>query len=253
MLSQFSIAGSLLLCSPATLISSDVEPLYVLTIARHFQRYAIHRIPKSLSCRHLVMFKKESKPTETLADYVRRIRNEKGLSLRDVQERSGNLTTVEYVSKIESGWVLHVTPTKLSGVAKGLDVSEREIFTAAKENGQGQQRGNLHLNKKQRVVIFLGVIILALMLFVPPWKYYRGGQAGYRILFVPSIRLDMKLDTEAPRSIEDGGIFLDTTRLFVQCLLIALITGGAVLVLKGRYPLTPNKRPMDKPSIFDFR
>lgn len=141
------------------------------------------------------MFMKESKTTETLAAYVLRVRTEKGLSLRDVQDRSGNLTTVDYVSKIESGWVLNVTPTKLNGIAKGLDVPEREIFTAAKENGRGQQKINIRLNKKQRVVIFLGVIIMALMLFVPPWKYYRGGQAGYRILFIPSIRLDMELDT----------------------------------------------------------
>lgn len=56
-----------------------------------------------------------------------------------------------------------------------------------------------------------------------------------------------------PRGIENGGVFLDTTRLVVQCLLLVIIVGGAVIALKGRSRLDTNVQPMNKPSIFGFR
>lgn len=69
---------------------------------------------------------------ETLADFVRRVREEKRLSLNDVQQQSGNKIANSYVSRIENGIVTNVTPQKLSALAKGLGVSEDEVFAVAR-------------------------------------------------------------------------------------------------------------------------
>src|SRR5437867_37748 len=68
------------------------------------------------------------KKQETLSDFVRRIRRERNLSLTDVQRRSGRLIASSYVSRIENGYILNVTPKKLKALAKGLGVSEDQIF-----------------------------------------------------------------------------------------------------------------------------
>lgn len=71
---------------------------------------------------------------ETLAEYVKRVRAEKGLSLTDVQKRSGNQIANSYVSRIENGIAdaQGVTPKKLQALARGLGVSEDEIFAIAR-------------------------------------------------------------------------------------------------------------------------
>lgn len=65
---------------------------------------------------------------ESLADFVRRVRSEKGFSLSDVRRNSGLQIANSYVSRIENGEVTNVTPEKLKALAKGLQVSEDEIF-----------------------------------------------------------------------------------------------------------------------------
>lgn len=76
---------------------------------------------------------------ETLADYVRRVRHAKRLTLHDVEKNSGGGITNSYTSRIENGYVTNVTPEKLQALAKGLGVSEQEIFDVARgkvaENG----------------------------------------------------------------------------------------------------------------------
>src|ERR1044071_1375520 len=69
---------------------------------------------------------------ESLAEFVRRVRNEKRLSLNDVQRQSGNKIANSYVSRIENGIVTNVTPEKLKALAKGLQVSEEEIFAVVR-------------------------------------------------------------------------------------------------------------------------
>lgn len=73
-----------------------------------------------------------SKRIESLADYVRRVRQEKGLSTLDVERNSGNQITDGYVSQIENSYVKNVSPKKLQALAKGLGVSEEEIFAVAR-------------------------------------------------------------------------------------------------------------------------
>jgi transcriptional regulator with XRE-family HTH domain len=77
-------------------------------------------------------------PQEDLADYVRRIRSLKGLSQNDVERgsRSGGLDGISsaYIGQIEVRQVLgdSLTAKKLSALARGLHVSEDEIFDVAR-------------------------------------------------------------------------------------------------------------------------
>lgn len=75
-----------------------------------------------------------SERPESLADFVRRVRSEKRLSLNDVQRLSGNQIANSYVSRIENGIAdaEGVTPKKLQALARGLQVSEEEIFAVAR-------------------------------------------------------------------------------------------------------------------------
>lgn len=75
-----------------------------------------------------------SEQPEGLADFVRRVRSEKRLSLNDVQRLSGNQIANSYVSRIENGIAdaEGVTPKKLQALARGLQISEEEIFAVAR-------------------------------------------------------------------------------------------------------------------------
>lgn len=74
------------------------------------------------------------KRAESLSDFVRRVRNEKGYSLDKVQQLSLNSINASYVSRIENGQVLQesITAKKLRALAKGLGVSEEEVFAVAR-------------------------------------------------------------------------------------------------------------------------
>jgi transcriptional regulator with XRE-family HTH domain len=74
----------------------------------------------------------DTKSPENLSDFVRRVRSEKGLSTLDVERNSSNRITDGYVSQIENGYVKNVSPEKLQALAKGLAVSEDEIFAVAR-------------------------------------------------------------------------------------------------------------------------
>jgi transcriptional regulator with XRE-family HTH domain len=72
--------------------------------------------------------------TEDFADYVRRVRASKSLSLAEVETRSGGRISRGYVSQIENRHVLgeRVTPDKLRSLAAGLGVPEDEVFARAR-------------------------------------------------------------------------------------------------------------------------
>jgi transcriptional regulator with XRE-family HTH domain len=71
---------------------------------------------------------------EDLADFVMRVRNEKGISQRGVEINSGGTISKGYVGQIENRTVLgdSVTPQKLRALAKGLQASEDEVFAVAR-------------------------------------------------------------------------------------------------------------------------
>lgn len=69
---------------------------------------------------------------ESLDRYVRRILKERGLSYADVEERSQGAISDSYIGNIVTGTVGSVTVAKLKALARGLDVSEDEIFAVAR-------------------------------------------------------------------------------------------------------------------------
>lgn len=111
---------------------------------------------------------------EDLADYVRRVRNEKGLSLRDVEIKSGGGISKGYVGQIENRDVLgqSVTPHKLQALAVGLSVSEDEVFAVARGKSLSAQevfdseiylmlKGYAELSKKDKVELLPTVRMLS--------------------------------------------------------------------------------------------
>lgn len=73
-----------------------------------------------------------SKHIEDLAQYVRRVRTEKGLSTTDVENNSSRKISDAYVTQIENRRVKNVSPEKLQALAKGLRVPEDEVFAVAR-------------------------------------------------------------------------------------------------------------------------
>ena len=69
---------------------------------------------------------------ESLAQYVKRVMKEKGLSSRDVQARSGNKIADSYVNKITSGKTKNPSISKTQALAVGLGVDEDEVFKIAR-------------------------------------------------------------------------------------------------------------------------
>lgn len=68
---------------------------------------------------------------ETLAEFIKRIRLSKGLTLPDVERQSGGQITNGYVSRIENGQSLNPSVDKLKALAKGLRINESELFDVA--------------------------------------------------------------------------------------------------------------------------
>jgi transcriptional regulator with XRE-family HTH domain len=69
---------------------------------------------------------------ESLADYVRRVRAERGWSLAEVEQRSGGGIGRTHINRIETGEATNPSPRKLQALARGLDVSEDELFERAR-------------------------------------------------------------------------------------------------------------------------
>lgn len=69
---------------------------------------------------------------ESLSDYVRRVANEKSLSHREIARRSGDLISHVTVGDIINNNRGDVKVETIKGLAKGLGVSEEEIFAVVR-------------------------------------------------------------------------------------------------------------------------
>jgi transcriptional regulator with XRE-family HTH domain len=69
---------------------------------------------------------------QSLATFVRKIRQEKKLSAGDVERASGGRISDAYVLRIEYGQVANVSPEKLDALADGLGISADEIYRVAR-------------------------------------------------------------------------------------------------------------------------
>ncbi len=65
---------------------------------------------------------------EALEDYVRRLLDERGLTFKDVEMRSGGRISHSYVHQIAGGHTKNLTVEKIRGLAAGLGVAEEEVF-----------------------------------------------------------------------------------------------------------------------------
>lgn len=77
------------------------------------------------------VFSVNSQKTETLQEYVQRVRSEKKLSTTDVEKNSNKGISSSYVTRIENEANKKVSPEKLQALAKGLGVPDYEILTVA--------------------------------------------------------------------------------------------------------------------------
>jgi transcriptional regulator with XRE-family HTH domain len=106
---------------------------------------------------------------ESLDRYVRRVLKEKGLSYAEVEARSEGAISDSYIGNIVTGSVGSVTVAKLKALARGLDVSEDEIFAIARGHSPADLRDfqksrfatlfdkykRLHADDQQEMLILL--------------------------------------------------------------------------------------------------
>ena len=109
---------------------------------------------------------------ESLDRYVRRVLKEKGLSYAEVEARSEGAISDSYIGNIVTGSVGSVPVAKLKALARGLDVSEDEIFAIARGHSPADLREfqksrfatlfdkykRLHADDQQEMLILLEAV-----------------------------------------------------------------------------------------------
>ncbi len=81
-------------------------------------------------------------------------------------------------------------------------------------------------------MVVIGGSVILLMLLFPPWATRGGRDAGYGPIVGSSTRLRIDMTELAARPSFGDDVQLDISHLFVQSLIIALITSGVVFVMK---------------------
>jgi len=77
------------------------------------------------------------------------------------------------------------------------------------------------MNKKQKICLWLGIIAIVIMLFYPPWVSKKHNKRGYAFITEPHI-----------------GDY-DRQRQGIQIGVLALITSGLIVSLKGKKVKAP--------------
>ena len=101
------------------------------------------------------------------------------------------------------------------------------------------------MNRKQLLVLWIGVSLIFLMCLFPPWVRFREGfsvpglsdnpymtssreSVGYYCIAKPPGKMDVK----AKYLLSYGQFYLDISRLVVQCIVVALLTGAGIYTLR---------------------
>jgi transcriptional regulator with XRE-family HTH domain len=79
----------------------------------------------------MVNTRREADTPEDLSDYLRRILQEKSLTGKDVERRSGGAISQSYVSQILNRGAGFLTTEKIKALADGLGVDPLEVFAVA--------------------------------------------------------------------------------------------------------------------------
>src|ERR1051325_10292143 len=92
-----------------------------------------------------------------LGRYVRRVLQQKKLTLREVERKAGGEITNSYISKILNGTVSNLTVEKIGALAHGLGVDGREIFDIAYGESEGLE-GKHQSNGPPDALMFLDLM-----------------------------------------------------------------------------------------------
>jgi transcriptional regulator with XRE-family HTH domain len=66
---------------------------------------------------------------ETLSKYVKRVMQQKGLGVRDIERNSKKKITNSHISKVLAGTAKNLQADKIVALAVGLEVSPHEVFS----------------------------------------------------------------------------------------------------------------------------
>ena len=80
---------------------------------------------------------------ETLSEYVRRVMQQKGLGVRDIERNSKNAITNSHISKVLAGTAQNLTSDKIVALALGLDVNPHKVFSVVSGHSQDSERPDL--------------------------------------------------------------------------------------------------------------
>jgi transcriptional regulator with XRE-family HTH domain len=92
-----------------------------------------------------------------LGRYVRRILEQKRLTLREVERKAGGEITNSYISKILNGSVTNLTVEKIGALAHGLGVDGREIFDIAYGDSERLEE-KAHTDSPPDALMFLDIM-----------------------------------------------------------------------------------------------
>lgn len=89
------------------------------------------------------------------------------------------------------------------------------------------------MNKKQKVALWVGIAAAVIMGLYPPWNYDHpklGSKSiGYSSIFTPA----QKQVTEYNDTYTETANAIDATRLIIEWVLVAIVTGGLIVTLSG--------------------
>ena len=80
---------------------------------------------------------------ESLSEYVSRIRRQKGLSLRQIEDNCGKKLTASYIGRIAKGKYQNLSMETVAALAEGLGVDLQEIFVVAYGKQPSQAESSL--------------------------------------------------------------------------------------------------------------
>jgi hypothetical protein len=88
------------------------------------------------------------------------------------------------------------------------------------------------MNRRQRIAIFIGTLVIAVMLIFPPM---RGWHRGYGFVLNRRSTYIAELDRHTAYG-NDGWVYwhIDQERLIFQVLIVTILTGGVVVLVGGK-------------------
>jgi hypothetical protein len=87
------------------------------------------------------------------------------------------------------------------------------------------------MNRKQIICLWIGIVVFITIGFFPPWKWTPGNLfLGHGFILDPSFKYPYNKE----KSFSPCDLRIDTTVLYVQWIMVAVITGGLLLTFQGK-------------------